>query len=439
MNLVVHSERTLISLESFPKMKREILELQVEERIRPLGPWPEDISLFHCMHLLNTGSTTNSYVIVSLPEQDISTYIEQVQDEGVRLNLCVPHIVSISALTGQLTEEPVMACFLANGYLEILVAEGGFPLYSQISPLDDKGYMDEDLLAQAIFNVRQIIGAKYNKNIRRLLYFDKKNTNLPESIGEDKVWYPEPGFLANPQQRKLVWKHPELIGTLFVHKDFNCIPLSLKTSYIIQDINKAAAAFSLAGILILGGSGLFLSAEHAKAQARYRNLFTKLQMQKEQIASRMPSRTEIKNVSQIAAVLQELAGEPSIDALLYQLAKDIPEGVLIETLKAERVPTQKAQLQGGEEEVPPPDKFTEPLPIPESSVEKKENDFFKNPLVVHLRLLTLGDFQLVKKRLENAADMLARDFDMTNVRFGYVEKKNSGHLECDLTISGNRT
>ena len=412
----------------------------MEERIRPLGAWSEDVPLFHCIHLLKQGHSNNTYIVVSLPEQDITNQLEVLQQEEIRLDGCVPHVASIAAFTGQLTHEPVMACVLANGYLEILVAEKGVPLYSQISPLDDDGEVDLVLLEQAVLNVRQIVDAKYKKIVKKLLYFDKNEENLPENIGKIKIWYPKPKFLANREQYQLAWKHPELVGTVFVHNDFNCIPDRFKKFYFIQDANRVATAFSIAGIILLGCSGIFLSSQYDQALTKYQKLNNSIQTTKEQILRKMPSPKDIKNLREIASVLEELFREPTIDSLLYHISRNIPEGVVIEDLKAERWGATGENGQPNHPtDVPPPDAFVASTNQGEAESGQLDQSFFRTPLVVQLLLLSQGDFQTVKVRLEEAADLLAKDFNLKNVKFSYKEDQEAGHLECELRLSESRT
>ena len=256
-NLVIHSERILISNESFPPVKEEILRLQIEERIRPLGPWEENIPLHHCIRLITKGNTLGTYAIISLPQNDIERHIAAAQESKIRIRRCIPHVASISALSGRLTKEPVICCFIVSDYMEILVSEKGIPCYSQISPIDQETGIDFDVLAQSIFNVRQIFSSRFNKNIEKLLFFSKEATNIPEKIGDEAVWKPNLDDFIIKGDKGLFWRYPELVGAPFVPDDFDCLPKDLKRAHQLQDINKRVASAALAASLALGFSGLF--------------------------------------------------------------------------------------------------------------------------------------------------------------------------------------
>ena len=429
ITLVIHSERLLISTESFPPLKEDILQLQAEERIRNLGPWNEDTPLSHCIHLREKGSSLNSYTIISLPQSDIEQNLKAAQEANIRITRCLPHVASISALTGRLTNEPVMVCFLAMGYLEILVAEKGIPYYSQISPIDLELGMDLDLLSQAIFSVRQIISARYNKEVQKVLFLSKEEGPLPDKIGEEEVWQPQLKDLVGEDDEAFFWKYPELIGAPFVSEDFDCLPKQLKTTYLIQDLNKAVAGVAAAGLVLLGASSFFLVNERSKALSRYNRLYSATLAKKAQVDTRMPRADELKKLTLLARVWDSVRKEGPIDRLLYAIASHIPENVVIQEMSVKR--------EGGEnrrqetQEIPPPEHFVSPQ-SPGMESDSGDKAFYQRPLVVHLELYTKGQFQEVKTRLQRAVNLLGRKFAVSNVTMKYQEDQDRGYLHCDL-------
>ncbi len=426
---MIHSERLLISTESFPPLKKDILQLQAEERIRNLGPWNEDTPLSHCIHLREKGSSLNSYTIISLPQSDIEQNLNAAQDANIRITRCVPHVASISALTGRLTHEPVMACFLAMGYLEILVSEKGIPYYSQISPIDPELGLDLDLLSQAIFSVRQIISARYNKEVQKVLFLSKEEGPLPDKIGEEEVWQPQLKDLVGEDDEAFFWKYPELIGAPFVSKDFDCLPKQLKTTYLNQDLNKAVAGVSAAGLILLGASSFFLVNERSKALSRYNRLYSATLAKKAHVDTRRPRADELQKLTQIARVWESVRKEGPIDKLLYAIASHIPENVVIQEMSVKR----KGDEGGHEEtqEIPPPEHFVSPK-SPGMESDSSDKAFYQRPLVVHLELYTQGEFQEVKTRLQRAVNLLGRKFAVSNVTMKYQEDQDRGYLHCDL-------
>ena len=410
-------------------MKQDILNLQVEERIRNLGPWNEDAPLYHCMHLAEKGNSLNTYTIISLPRSDIEKNLSAIQGSHIRVTHCIPHVASISALTGRLTHEPVMACFLAMGYLEILVAEKGIPYYSQISPLEHGLGLDLEILAQAIFNVRQIISTRYNKRVGKLLFFTKENVQVPEKIGDEEVWRPELKGLIPPESEPLFWKYPELIGAPFVSRDFDCLPKQLKTTYIFEDLNKAVAGLAATGLVFLGASAFFLTAEHSRALARYNRLYSVTQTKKEKIVARIPESHEVQNLSRIARVWKSMNEEKPVEQLLYSVARHIPENVIIHEMSIKRQGSQNEP--NNSREIPPPEQFTNPQET-NTKTETTAHAFYQRPLIVHLDLVTTGSFQEVKTRLQRAAHQLGRGFVVSNVTMKYQEEKGLGNLTCDL-------
>ncbi len=414
-------------------MNQELMKLQLDERIRPLGPWTEDTALYHCVHTIQSTGNLNSYVIVSLPEHDIQKIIELAIEAGMRIEKCVPHVASIAALMGRLTKEPVMACIFNNTYLEILVAQKGIPYYSQISPLDDELF-DVELIHQAILHVRQIIDSKFNKTVKKTLFFNAKDIPLPDHFLKEEVWRPNLDNFVKGAKADVVWKFPELIGAAFVSKDFDCLSPELKSSYLIRDINKAAVSLALGGLIILGATGNYLSVQKDKVQVKYEQLTTTIKKRKEEVLAKLPEKEEIKNFKQIVRVINEVAKEPSLDTLLYSIAASVPEKVIIDQLHVKRSEIQQTDTK---EEIPPPEAFSGENISPDLN-QQETNNFFQRPLVVTLKFLTKGDFQQVKTRLEKTVDLLGNKFQVDHIRIEYKEETGEGHLACQFEISGER-
>lgn len=433
MDLVIHSERILISSESFPPSKKDILDLQIEERIRPLGPWTEDIDLSHCVHLQEKGGSRNSYIIISLPGQDIQKSLTPLTGSGIRVKRCIPHVAAIAALSGRLTDEPVISCFLAGGYLEIIASEKGIPYYSQISPQDNEEVPDFEMIAQAIFNVRQIMDSRFNKSVKKLLFFSRNRIALPEFIGQDKIWFPELDHLILKGQKDLVWQYPELAGAPFVNEDFNCLPSNLKSACFVQDINRSAAAFAAAGTLVLAVAGAFLDQDHARALAGYEKIYAQVKAQKEAIVPRIPNPEETANFSTLLKVWEHIATEPSIDSVLYIIARQLPENVVIRKLDAKRTGKVKAGPPEAGQGLPPPEKFISGEAAP-TSREPDHQAFYERPLLLNLQLFTTGSFQEVKTRLQKSVSMLGSRFDLGNIRWEYREETGQGLLICSIFI-----
>ncbi len=407
------------------------MKLQIDERVRPIGLWAEESTIHHCIHLLEKGSGLNTFTIISLPQRDIERAISPFSDLGARVKSCIPHVAAIAALTGCLTDEPLIACFMAKGYVEIIAAEKGIPFYSQISPLDEE-MDDPEIMAQAIFNVRQIINSRFNKNVKKLLLFGRKSHYTPDQLGSEKIWRPDTKKILKEEHQDLFWIHPELVGTLFTDKDFNCVPSSLKKTYIIQDINRAAAAIALCGAVALSGSGFYLKQETARLRAKYNLLETKVREQDNRISKKMPDAKVIERVAKILKVKQVISQEPSIDDLLFKISERIPDAVVIEELKAKREELHNPKTNEASQ-VPPVESFTGQLPAQDKDVVQP-SQFFQMPLVVSLKLASTGTFQQVKARLEKAAQMLGNDFYLSDINLEYQEANNLGLLTCRFVL-----
>ncbi len=411
------------------------MKLQIDERVRPIGPWADESAIHHCVHLLEKGSSLNTFAVVSLPERDIERAISPFSDLGARVKSCIPHVAAIAALTGRLTDEPVIACFMDRGYVDIIAAEKGIPFYSQISPIDEE-IGDPEIMAQAIFNVRQIINSRFNKNVKKLLLFGKKNYHMQDQLGSEKIWRPDTKKIVKEEHQDLFWLHPELVGSRFTDKDFNCVPTSLKNTYVIQDINRVAAALALCGIIVLSGSGFYLKRETTRLRARYNLLKAKVQEQDHRISKKMPDAKVLERVAGILKVKQAVSKEPSLDDLLYKISGRIPDAVAIEELKAKREELHEAKAHKASD-VPPPESFTGQLPAQEKDVAQP-SQFFQMPLVVSLKLTSIGTFQQVKARLEKAAQMLGNDFSLSDISLEYKEANSLGRLECRFVLRGGQ-
>ena len=423
---VIPSERILISREAFPPLPKEILSLQVDERIRPIGPWPEGIDIHHCLHLLSKGIRQNEYATISLPAADVEAATSLAAAARFRLQAAVPRAAAVAGLVSKLTDDPVLCCFLAEGIFEITAVEKGAPFYSQIAPIDDPGILDDKLVEQTIFSVRQIIDSRFRKSVKKTVFFNRYGHDVPDKIGETQIWKPDWSRVIQTEQPETISRYPELAGALFAHKSFNCLPPAWQNACRICCLNRLAATAALAGSLALCLSGIYLHGKENKLISQYDRTLQEVQAYKAAINEVLPDKEATDNLSRLLHIWQRAEQQPRMEKVLMDISGCLPESVAIAEFKTEREKAQNSMEKRG------------PEPAGEDGIPGQPKgaapEIYEAPLVMHLFLTSKGNFQEIRTRFEKSIAGLKANFPVTGIQWIYKEDKRTGVLNCRLNL-----
>ncbi len=433
--LTFFSERTLITNDTFVSAKRDILELQIDERVKNVGPWADGTRLHHSLFLLSKGERQDEYIVLSTPELDIERVVDDFS--GFRIKGCFPHIAAISALVGQLTDEAVISCFLSRGLLEVIVSKDSIPYYSQISPFDIGEGLEFEVLAQTIFSVRQIIGSKLKENVKKILFFDRNFTSYPEKIGSESTWNPDLSNLIKAGDETLFYRFPDLLGTIFCDKNFDCLPASIKKKYFFNDLNKAVTTISATCSIFLALALPKLNTELKSSLENYQKVIESIRNEKLNIEKEIPSHQDTQKLQEIIGIWNEIQEEPNLSTALIDISSLLPDKVIIAHMKIEREGPkgQEDMTEEGVKEISEPDEIiAEEINDvgPEENILKDEK--LIGTLKMHLTLFCQGDFHKVKNKFEQTISSLKQHFRVKKIKWGYQEEKDSGLLYIEIPI-----
>ncbi len=434
-HVVFYSERLLVSKESFFATKKEILELQIDEKMRLIGPWAEGTRVKHAMHLLSKGEQQNEYIILSLPENDIENVVNQLSND-IRIKKCSVHVAAIASIVGKLTDELILSCFLANGFLEIIVSEKGIPYYSQISPLEILPTDDLSIISQAIYNVRQIIGSKLNKSVKKTIFFTRQLDEIPRNIQNEDIWIPDVSKLVKNDNEGLFFKYPELFGAIFVSNDFDLLPKKLKQTYLFQDINKVATSIALVGSIALGISTPYLINKKNNQLITYQKLYQKVQQEKRTIQKQLPTIEQTQEINNLLSLWNNIQNEPSIVNILLDISKSIPQEVILDHINITRQAISKdiAQNSNDDININALEYGLDNSSNMENSINAKHN-LLDTPLSINITFFSQGSFRDVKNNFEETTIRLGKFFDLKEVNWSYKEQEKSGILNCKILLN----
>ncbi|MDA8162974.1 MAG: hypothetical protein M0022_08765 [Desulfobacteraceae bacterium] len=447
VRLAVFSRKMYLLNEEFPKTGREILRLQITERMRQSGLLRDGASGFsYCMRPTAERDGRTLYSIICMPQEEIDPFIMMGLGQGVRTVSISPAPAAISGLMGVLTPEPVLAACFFQDILLIIVGQGGAPLYMQFVPFDTNGRLEEPMLAHTFEIVLQAVRRIHHVDVKTITAIGPNAGVCPEMVGGYRLWLPEWSAFFDMDDPSLAARYPALFGSYFVDRAFDFVPASWRLSWRIQDISRWMAMAAMAGAVVLFGVGAYIKNENMPLEAYVTARGRAITVQRGRLQKMLPDGQEKEAVERLAGLWSRYRSQPRLDSMLLAVSRSLPDGVSISSLEADRhvqnthpAPAAggpMAQNNGGPSGQQPQAMGSEGTgassrPIPEELLDR--------PFDLSLELVTTGGYAQSRQRLEEAAAALCRRFIMRDVKLDYDEKSGQGRLSCRLSVKDGRS
>ena len=428
----VDSKNAYVMSSVFPKAKKEILRLQIDERIRREAVLDEEITLVHRIKRLSSTEGHERLSIVSLPASDISVPLDiALNNQNLRMRGIFTEASSIAGLIGALTPEPIMAIIVRENSMEILVCQEKVPLYTQMAPLDVTGAIDTESVGRTLDFVRQNVERLHNVQVDKAICLGKGREAFQDRIGDYKLWDANLNTIIETESPSLVLQHPGAFGAYFALKEYDLTPSHFKIAYRVRTSNAV-----LAGVLFV--SALFLSIWTANLyrkneilRKKYEALFNQVADKKERLEAIIPPDTQKTFIERYVRIYKKSKEQPVIHEELLRLSSLLPDKVKILSFEISR---DSLATTGAISTTPPgsPQTFQPPEMQSSSNVEH----YFDMPLKMNMVLVTKGTFVEARTRFERTVSNLASVYNVDNVKWNYDKKNKMGRLTCDVILPG---
>ena len=434
-SLCINSSKTVVEVGEFPFLKKDILQLQIKNRLEQLALFDVNEAINISYHVIQNQSQQQSLSIVAVPEELVVAGIRDVtQSRRVELLTCVSMAASIASLLKQLGSDAFIVLLLSQDKAYVLGVRDGIALFRQTIPLSSSGEVDPETASHAIGFGRQTLERDFGVDKSRFLCMGERKDEVEyEDLGEEN-WVPDWSHCLHVEGDDLL-RYPAIFGTLFTSSSY---------SYLPEEYKRASRLRLLSRLLVIGagiGAVVFSGLSYQNVQ-KLDPLRSQLQKERKEMSSdiatlkqQLPDPNNVEQVKAYLDIEAKAAVQPSVSLFLQQIAAVLPENVTLLTMKITRKSRDTEQESVTVIPVPgqSPDMAME---LPEQGTQTKAEILLGQELVVHFNCASKGDYGRVKARFEEALKGFSSLFSLHAVDWGYEEKRRTGYLDCELLLTG---
>ncbi|MFT5700354.1 MAG: hypothetical protein ACI8ZB_003228 [Desulforhopalus sp.] len=415
--------------DTFPKLKPELLALQIKKRFTDLGIAMDTTSLLHKSSTLpGKGNSINS---VFIHEEDLINNLPQISSlTGIKTCQMVPTAVAIAGLIRTVTDKAVLIFLIGLRFSQVLVVKNGIPIYNQSLAQTSDGQVEEALIPNAVDFARVTLRKDHGIDDFNILCLGQGRKTIDLKNLDIEEWQPDFSKAIKTPEQTDILRYPHLFGAYFANSDYNFIPKDFAKIWQVQSITRMAAIVAgIAAVTLLAG-WLYYQPLIKEQRNTYQTITTELELQRGAIADRMPQNTILNNFERLVNIRTKAQEDFRLDTLAKQLSEALPQKVRITELKLQRqalaevetlsMPSQ-AEPVPGDSETPG---TSEELSIPEKIQTKG--------FTLSLTCISEGSYTEVTTRFEKTALALNETFGVTDLTWNYRETDRTGIIHCNL-------
>ena len=426
---------------TFPKVKREVMRLQMEERLRQeafLGQQVDFSYRYLRAGAAGDGVTLNLVAVESAPVARVLSWA--TDRPGLRLRRVAPEMVALAGLMAQLSRKPVLLVVIRGEWMEVAAVEGGAPVFRQAIPLPpgalEEGVMAWDDVERSFTLALHSVLRRRPDEVEGFVVLGGEGLELPEELSGVKRWVPPLEGVVAAENPHSYLELCHLLGVPFVRKELNFVPSSFGMAYAYRRACNVAASVLLAGAMGLGGWSYRLASVDSSLERQYRRLKGEVAAQVSRLSARLPEEGEQALLRRLVSIYQQERRSPRPSHTLIKIASLLPEEVHISRIVVVRErgggsgqksasPTQPAVGVG-----PPPGAAGAPGAAAQHVPAAKGLD-------LTLTFVSQGDFFSVKHRFEGLSQALGQRFQVKSMDWSYDREGKRGELECSLEVSSS--
>lgn len=409
----------------FPKLKKELLDLQINKRFRNLGlvmepdeflqksrENPNDPGKHHCLFV---------------QKKDILPSLQELASwHKVKTAELHPLASSLAGLLGTLTEKAVLCLFFGGNSSQLLAVKAGIPLYSQSLAQAGPGQVEEALIPNAVDFARHALRKDHDIQDSSIVCLGVRRHSVQlQNLGIDQ-WHPDFSSIIDAPEEDVL-NYPQLFGTVFSAPEFDFLPGEFHRSWQLQSISRTVTIMAL-----LAAAGIFgwwwfgLKANLESRQLEF-NRRTKIIREKEGVLSKkLPKQDILNNFERLVDIRWNYHKDFRLDRLVSDLARALPQKVQIRQIRLLREAGQNPAFTDPDN----PGSDNPASPDNGSTAEQLQ----ARPVTVALICNTEGSYPEVTVRFEKTVASLNSFFVVDNTTWNYSEEQGSGQLNCELAF-----
>ncbi|WP_456384429.1 hypothetical protein [Desulfolithobacter sp.] len=425
----LNTPRTHLLEDEFPNLKKDLLTLQVNERIQQEGLYGDDTHFIHKIKKLGKQGERLKLSTVSIPSSDLEQLFESARlHDKSTIRRIVPAPVAIAGLLDQFTTKPVLAALFSGENLQLLLVKAGRPLYSQMVPPDLSGSYEETMLAQTFEIVRQNIFRQFALEVDRFICLGSHYDKCPPRIGGEEPWKPDWEAAFEAESVEDLYRFPELYGTWFAQPAYDLLPRSWKASYTAQKWGNILCSGLFCASAALAILTFYMHDDLKALRDSYGKLYDDIFLKQQEITAMLPQEEEKQLVERIVSIQEAAVRLPRVENILANIADIIPTTVKISSFTY--------QVDSGS----PPASLPAPSAAPEhrsiiDQLEARTKKLTEGQGILRIRFTTGGNLEKVRTELKKSISGLAEKYQLENISWYYAQDSNRAFLDCDIKLT----
>ncbi len=431
-HILLHSPHTNIMHDYFPVLKRGILEMMLDDRVREEGFLAADASYSHAYTVTSRAGKRQKILAVSMPTRMVERGMDLVETTGARRLLSIaPVSASLASLMYEISPEPVLAVIMRRRSCEFILCCNGFPYVMQASPVEQDSDNALEMLLEGLKTVAKQASSTLNINASQVFFLGHGVDYSHVISGGFSVLKPDLDRFVSAQNPTDLSRYPEFATALFAGKRLDYTPQGWRLAYRIQDTAcYAGIAAGLAGILMTV-QALNIQDEVESYKAHYTKHYQMVAQAASRLSGILPDSEERDNLEKFLAYRRQGLEEPRLDAVLIKVAQAMPAGTTIKHFKASR---KRKDKYAGSPAAPLPRPAPEPAPdgppgLPDASQAAKP-ELVRAPIKYEMDVVANGKFEDTRTRFEQAIQSMKKWFRITSVSWHYDEDRRQGVMKC---------
>lgn len=414
--------------DTFPKLKPELLSLQVKKRFTDLGVAMDVAGLVHrSKEIPGKTGVINSLFI---HREDLANNLPKISSmTGIRKCKLIPAAASIAGLIRTVTDNAVLVFLIGIRFSQVLVVKNGVPIYNQSLAQTGPGQVEEALIPNAVDFARVTLKKDHNIDELNILCLGPgRDTINLDNLGIEE-WAPDFSKAVMTSQPEDILRYPHLFGAYFADTAYSFIPKDFEKAWLIQSASRIATiGASIAAVALLAG-WLYFQPILKDQRNQYHKLSAELDQRREDIQDRMPQTTMLNNFERLVNIRASAKKDFRLDTLAQQLSLSLPEKVRITEFKIQRLEIKDENNLSMPPQTGPDPNATMPMTSEELSLPEKTQ---ARAFTLSLTCSSIGNYTEVTTRFEKTATALNERFGVENLTWSYREADRSGTLQCNL-------
>ena len=431
----VDSNKTVVEVTDLPLLKKNILQLQIKHKIELLAIFDvkEAIAVSH--RVIRKHSQQQSISIVAIPEELVVAGIHLLtKSYSLELINCVSMAASIASLLKQLSNEAFIVLLLTHEKAYVLGVHNGTALFIQGIPLSISGEIELDATTHAIDFGRQNLARNFDIDESRFLCLGEAREKVNyEDLGEENR-IPDWNHCLNAEGDDIL-HYPALFGTLFISNSYSYLPEEYNLAFRLKQLSRILALGAGVGTVVF--SGLYYQNLQKLDPLRSQLQIERMHLSRDinELRKKLPNTNNVTQVKNFLNIKEKSAKQASVSQFLQKIATALPKNVTLLSMEITRETGSNAQK--AVTAIPAPGQSPEMgTEVPGQGGKAKAEILLDQVLVVHFSCISTGDYGRVKARFEEAIKGFSSLFSLRTVSWRYDEKSTTGHLDCELQLSG---